>query len=99
MQTARMIGSAMRFLAVGAHHIGWMSTDLSVLQTSGPMGDIIQFPILPPGPTDYWTQYDRWAPGGYWATCETCKRKDCFHAGKYFIACEHHTKNKTNKGE
>ena len=51
-----------------------------------------------PAPTDYWMIFDSWAPGGYWATCETCERKDCRHAGKYFIACEHHTKN-TNKGD
>ena len=55
------------------------------------MGDIVRFPIPPPAPNDYWLHYPSWAPGGYWATCETCRRADCFRHGHWFIACTHHT--------
>lgn len=61
------------------------------------MGEIIPFPIQIK-PTDYWCFYEPWAPGGRWTTCDDCKRSECFRAGHYFIACEHHTKNKTDTG-
>ncbi|MDO4989331.1 MAG: hypothetical protein Q4E45_02385 [Eubacteriales bacterium] len=56
------------------------------------MGEIIPFPIQIK-PTDYWLVYDSWALNGYWKTCEDCRRSECFHAGCWFIACTHHSKN------
>ncbi|MCR5135636.1 MAG: hypothetical protein K6C12_00860 [Oscillospiraceae bacterium] len=57
------------------------------------MGELIPFPIQI-RPTDYWCFYDPWAQDGYWMNCCSCKRRECFCAGHYFVACTHHTDNK-----
>ena len=62
------------------------------------MGELIQFPFRI-RPTDYWCFYDAWARDGYWESCSNCKRVECFRAGCWFVACEHHTENrKEHKG-
>lgn len=54
------------------------------------MGELIPFPIQI-RPNDYWQFYDPWAVNDYWMSCTDCRRKDCFRAGKGFVACAYHT--------
>ena len=55
------------------------------------MGELIPFPIQI-RENDYWCFYDPLARDGFWMSCVSCTR-DCFRAGKCFIACTYHSKN------